>query len=240
MRGVILAGGMGSRLFPLTKFTNKQLLPIYDKPMIHYPVETLKKAGIKEILIVSGGQHLGHICEFLGSGAEFGVNLTYKVQDTAGGISHALALAEDFANKEPLVVLLGDNIFEDNIKEYVKTFEKRGEGAMTFLKEVDLKSAKRFGIAEISGDKVTYVVEKPENPSTNLAMTGLYMFDKNVFDVIRTLKPSARNELEVTDTLDHYVQKGILYYGIVKGFWSDAGTFESLYATSKFIRDKLK
>jgi glucose-1-phosphate thymidylyltransferase len=238
MKGIILAGGVGSRLGLLTRITNKHLLPVYDKPMICYPVETLKKAGLEDILIVSGKEYLGHICEFLGSGKEWEVDFTYKVQDEAGGIPQAIALAEGFSNQEKIVVHLGDNVFEDNIKKYVNNFKKQGEGARTFLKEVDLKSAKRFGIAEVSGDKVTYVIEKPENPTTNLAMTGLYMFDSTVYDVIRNLKFSDRNELEITETLDHYVQNGTLGYDIIKGFWSDAGTFESLYHTAKFIRDK--
>ena len=198
MKGIILAGGTGSRMFPCTKVTNKHLLPVYDKPMVYYPLYTLINAGIKEILIVSGPGHAGHFVNLLGSGKEFGVKLSYEVQDEAGGIAQALGLAEDFADNESIVVILGDNIFEENIKDFVKAFEtqQQSQGARIFLKEVDMKSAKRFGIALVEGDKVSYVEEKPEHPKSNLAMTGLYMFDAKVFETIKTLKPSGRGELD--------------------------------------------
>jgi glucose-1-phosphate thymidylyltransferase len=243
MKGVVLAGGMGNRLFPLTKITNKHLLPVYNKPMIYYPLNTLINAGIKDIFIVSGPGHAGDFLNLLGSGKELGVSLTFEVQDEAGGIGQALGLAEDFVGDGNCVVILGDNIFEDNIGPFVKEFEKQGRGARTFLKEVKEEEAKRFGIAVVEDGKVTYVEEKPKNPKSNLAMTGLYMFDSNVFDIIKGLKPSWRKEIEVTDALKAYLQKKELYFNTVKGFWSDAGTFDSLLNASqivKTLKDKKK
>ena len=238
MKGVILAGGTGSRMYPCTKITNKHLLPVYNKPMIYYPLMTLVNSGIKEIMIVSGKGHSGDFVNLLGSGKEFGVKLTYEVQEEAGGIAQALLLAEDFADNQSIVVVLGDNIFEDNITNYLKEFEKQNSGARIFLKEVGLKAAKRFGIALIDGNKVVYVEEKPQNPKSNLAMTGLYMFDFNVFNIIKTQKPSARGEIEITESIYHYVKQGNCSYNIIKGFWSDAGTFESLNRASNLVRKK--
>ena len=241
MKGIILAGGTGSRMMPCTKVTNKHLLPVYNKPMIYYPLLTLVNAGVKEIMIISGPGHAGHFVNLLGSGKEFGIKLSYEIQDEAGGIAQALALAEDFADGEPIIEILGDNIFEDDIKPYIEEFEKQIEqkgGARIFLKEVGLKAAKRFGVATIEGDRVNYVEEKPETPKSNLAMTGLYMFDSKIFDIIKTLTPSARGELEITDAIAHYVQTGNCYYNILKGFWSDAGTFESLHRASSLVRKK--
>ena len=238
MKGIILAGGTGSRMYPCTKVTNKHLLPVYNKPMIYYPLLTLVNAGIKEIMIVSGSGHAGHFVNLLGSGKEFGVKLTYEIQEEAGGIAQALSLAEDFANNESIIVILGDNIFEDNIKNYINEFENQGNGARIFLKEVGLKAAKRFGIALIDGDKVVYVEEKPENPKSNLAMTGLYIFDSKVFSIIKNQKSSNRGEIEITDTVYYYVKQGNCYYSIIKGFWSDAGTFESLNRASNLVRKK--
>ena len=238
MKGIILAGGTGSRLYPLTKVTNKHLLPIYNKPMIYYPIETLKKAGIKDILIISGKHHAGHFLELLGRGEDKDLNFTYALQEKEGGIAEALALAENFCKGDKIVVILGDNIFEENIKEYVEKFENQEKGARIFLKEVSLGGAKKFGIAEIKGEKVIYVEEKPNQPRTNLAMTGLYMFDSEVFDIIRTLNYSNRDELEITDAIDAYVKKDLVYYDIIKGFWSDAGTFNSLHNASAFIKQK--
>jgi glucose-1-phosphate thymidylyltransferase len=242
MKGIILAGGTGSRLHPCTKVTNKHLLPIYDKPMIYYPLFKMINAGIKEIMIVSGPGHSGHFVNLLGSGREFGVKISYEVQDEAGGIAQALGLAEDFADEEPIAVILGDNIFEDEIKDFVSEFESKqhAQGARIFLKQVDIKSAKRFGCALLDSNtqKVTYVEEKPENPKSTLAMTGLYMFDSNIFEIIKTLKPSARGELEITDAIDAYVKAGKCYASIINGFWSDAGTFESLYRASTLIKQK--
>lgn len=237
MKGIILAGGEGTRLMPCTKVTNKHLLPIYDKPMICYPLQTLIKAGIKDILIVSGREHLGHICEFLGSGKEYGANFTYKVQDKSGGIAEALGLAEDFANKDNVAVILGDNIFEENFTNFIEEFEnQKTYKAKIFLKTLDFESAKRFGIALVDGDKVSYVDEKPEIPKSTLAITGLYLFDSNVFNIIKEMKPSDRGELEITDAIRKYVEFGLCTYDMVHGFWSDAGTFESLYNASKLVR----
>lgn len=236
MKGVILAGGTGSRLYPCTKVTNKHLLPVYNKPMIYYPLQTLIDAGIKDILIISGIEHAGDFLRLLGSGKEFGIRLTYEIQDEAGGIAQALSLAEDFVNNDKLVAILGDNIFEDNITPYVREFEKQDKGARIFLKEVSIEEAKRFGIALVEGDKVVYVEEKPKKPNSNFAMTGLYMFDSGVFKIINQLKPSRRNEIEITGALGYYVKENCLFYNFIKGFWSDAGTFDSLYKVSALIK----
>jgi len=223
MKGIILAGGTGSRMYPLTKVTNKHLLPVYDKPMIYYPMGTLINAGIKDIMIVSGKGHAGHFLELLGSGVDHGVHFTYEIQEKAGGIAQALSLAEDFVDRDNVTVILGDNIFQDNIKEDVKNFNN---GAKIFLKEVP--DAHRFGVAELWGDKVIDIQEKPKAPKTNFAVSGLYIYDSDVFDAIKTLKPSGRGELEITDVNNYYVNKGAMEYRVLEGYWSDAGTFESL------------
>jgi len=233
MKGVILAGGTGSRLYPLTKVTNKHLLPVYDKPMIFYPIQTLIDAGIKDILIVSGRGHAGHFLELLGSGVDFGVKFTYEIQEEAGGIAQALGLAENFADEEDVVVILGDNIFQDNIKEDVSNFTG---GAKIFLKEVP--DAHRFGVAELRGDRVIGIQEKPHEPKSSFAVTGLYIYSNKVFKVIKTLKPSARGELEITDVNNYFVNNGTMEYRILDGFWSDAGTFESLLRASLLISDQ--
>src|SRR3989344_2254105 len=238
MKGIILAGGTGSRLYPCTKVTNKHLLPVYNKPMIYYPLKTLVDAGIKEILIVSGSGHVGHFVNLLGSGKEFGVRLSYELQEEAGGIAQALALAENFADNEDVAVILGDNIFEDNIKAYIDEFKIQGGGARIFLKEVGLKAAQRFGVAVTEKDRVTHVEEKPKTPKSSLAMTGLYMFDSRIFSIIKTLTPSERGEFEITDAIDSYVRFGNCHYSIINGFWSDAGTFESLNRASNLVRKK--
>lgn len=242
MKGVILAGGTGSRLLPCTKVTNKHLLPVYDKPMIYYPLFTLINAEIKDILIISGREHAGHFANLLGSGVDFGIKLTYKVQEGAGGIAEALALAEDFVNKDSIMVILGDNIFEENMLPYVKNFERQimenSGGAGIFLKEVGLKAAKRFGIAVVENGKVKQVEEKPEQPKSNLAMTGLYVFDSDIFNIIKNQKRSARGELEITDAIDFYVKRGTCYYNLIKGYWSDAGTIESLNRASNLVRNR--
>lgn len=236
MKGIILAGGSGTRLHPLTKVTNKHLLPIYNKPMIYCPLETLLNAGIKNILIVSGPDHAGHFLKLLRSGKQFDATFTYEIQEEAGGIGQALGLAKDFVGDDKCVVILGDNIFEEDITPYVKEFEKQKEGARIFLKEVSEQDAKKFGIALVDGKKVTYVEEKPKKPKSNLAMTGLYMFDSKVFGVIKKLKPSWRHEIEITDALDAYVKKGQLYYNKIRKFWSDAGSFDSLLKASIMIK----
>ena len=232
MKGIILAGGTGSRLYPLTKVTNKHLLPVYDKPMIYYPIRTLITAGIKEIMIVSGKGHAGHFLELLGSGSELGIRLTYEIQDEAGGIAQALSLAEDFADNGPVTMILGDNIFQDSIPESVKSFTS---GAKVFLKEVP--DAHRFGVAEIDGNRIISIEEKPKVPKSNLAVTGLYIYDSRVFKIIRNLKPSGRGELEITDVNNEYIRMGEMVYSILNGFWSDAGTFESLFRASELVKN---
>jgi len=231
MKGIILAGGTGSRMYPLTKVTNKHLLPVYDKPMIYYPLQTLIDAGIDEILIVSGRGHAGHFLELLGSGSEWGVSFTYEIQDEAGGIAQALGLAEGFADGGDVAVILGDNIFQDRISEDVSGF--RGS-AKVFLREVP--DAHRFGVAELEGTRVVCIEEKPEELRSNLAVTGLYMYDNEVFDVIRTLKPSGRGELEITDVNNYYIREGRMGYRVLDGYWSDAGTFESLLRAGVMVQ----
>jgi glucose-1-phosphate thymidylyltransferase len=223
MKGIILAGGTGSRLYPLTKVTNKHLLPIYDKPMIYYPLQTLIDAGLDEILIVSGRGHAGHFLELLGSGSEWGASFTYEIQDEAGGIAQALGLAEDFADDGDVTVILGDNIFQDSIREDVKAFKG---GSRIFLKAVP--DANRFGVAEPDGDRVIGIEEKPDKPKSNYAVTGVYIYDSEVFDAIKMLKPSGRGELEITDVNNYYINQGSMRYRVLDGYWSDAGTFESL------------
>ncbi len=235
MKGVILAGGTGSRLYPLTKVTNKHLLPVYDKPMIYYPIKTLIDAGIKEIMIISGRGHAGHFLELLGSGADFDVKFTYEIQEEAGGIAQALSLAEDFVDGDSVTVILGDNIFQDNVKEDVRNFRN---GAKIFLKEVP--DAHRFGVAELKDGKVIGIEEKPKISKTNFAVTGFYIYDSEVFDAIKTLKPSERGELEITDVNNYYINKGAMEYEVLEGFWSDAGTFESLLRAGVLVQQYLE
>jgi glucose-1-phosphate thymidylyltransferase len=245
MKGVILAGGLGTRLLPLTRVTNKHLLPVYKKPMIYYPLETLVNAGIKDIMIVTGGESPGDFLKLLGSGKEFGLKeIHFAYQEGAGGIAHALSLAEDFADGQKIVVILGDNIIEDNIKKYVEDFEKQEfkvnnkvvGGAKIFLKEVP--DPERFGVPEFKDGKIVKIEEKPKFPKSKYAVVGLYMYDHQVFDVIRTLKPSARGELEITDVNNFYLNQGTLTYEILSGFWTDAGTFDSLLKATILIAKK--
>lgn len=227
MKGVILAGGSGTRLDPLTKVTNKHLLPVYDRPMIYYPIQTLVNAGIKEIMIISGKGHAGHFLELLRSGKDFGAQFSYGVQEEPGGIAQALDLAEDFADNGKIVVMLGDNILEGDITGAVQDFHKQEKGAKIFLKEV--KNPKSFGIAEILGDKIIQIEEKPKNPKTNLAVIGVYMYDNEVWKIIKTLKPSSRGELEITDVNNYYVSCGTMTFEVLKGWWGDGGeSFDSL------------
>ena len=221
MKGIILAGGTGSRLYPLTKVTNKHLLPVYDKPMICYPLETLVSAGIDDILIVSGRGHVGHFLELLGSGSEMGIRLSYEIQEGAGGIAEALGLANRWSDGDDIAVILGDNIFEDNIKESVSSFDS---GARIFLKNVS--DPQRFGVEE-----------KPKAPKSDLAVTGLYLYENSVFDIIKTLKPSGRGELEITDVNNAYVGKGQMKFSVLDGFWSDAGTFDSLLRAGMMVKE---
>ncbi len=236
LRGIILAGGTGSRLMPLTKVTNKHLLPIGQKPMIYYPIEKLTSIGIKEILIVTGIEHMGDVVSLLGSGKQFGCNFTYKVQDEAGGIAQALGLAENFAQRQPVVVILGDNVFEDNLKGYADRFISQKTGARVLLKQVP--TPQRFGVALISDDKIIGIEEKPKKPKSDYAIIGIYFYDASVFDVIRELKPSGRGELEITDVNNAYIAKNQLAYDILEGWWTDAGTFESLDRASELVVKK--
>lgn len=238
MKGIILAGGLGSRLSPLTKITNKHLLPIYNKPMIYYPIETLIGAGVTDIMIVTGGNSAGDFLRLLGNGKEFGLkHINYTYQQGEGGIAEALSLTEHFADKDKIIVILGDNIIEDSIKEYVDDFKKQNEGAKILLKEVE--DPERFGVAEVKDGKIIRIEEKPKKTKSNYAVTGIYMYDGKVFDIVKKLKPSWRGELEITDVNNAYLQKGTLTYGTLKGWWTDAGTFESLYRANRLVAAKL-
>lgn len=233
MKGIILAGGKGTRLMPLTRLTNKHLLPIFNRAMIEYPLGALSKAGIKDILIVSGREHAGDFIEYLGSGSDFGVNFTYKVQDEAGGIAQALLLGEDFADGGLITVILGDNIFETSFSNVLKKFRS---GARIFLKKV--ADPERFGVAVLDGKKVTKILEKPKEPPTNFAVTGLYQYDSQVFGIIKRLKPSVRGELELTDANNVYIKHDKMKAEFVRGFWSDAGTFDSLTKSINWVMAK--
>lgn len=222
MKGVILAGGTGSRLAPMTRVTNKHLLPVYDKPMIMYPLQTLIDAGLKDIMIISGKGHAGHFLELLGSGREYGVRLNYAVQEEPKGIAHALSLAEDFADEENLAVILGDNLYEDTF-----SFDEFKSGARIYLKEVD--DPQRFGVPSLDGTRVVKITEKPNTPDTSFAVSGLYLYDTTVFDKIRNLIPSLRGEFEITDVNNQYIEEGVLQANFVEGFWTDAGTVDSLH-----------
>ncbi|MCB2296295.1 sugar phosphate nucleotidyltransferase [Clostridium tagluense] len=235
MKGIILAGGTGSRLYPLIKATNKHLLPVGKYPMIYYLIAKMKQADITDIMIISGKEHMGAIVNLLGSGYEYGVKYTFRIQDQPGGIAEALGLCEEFVGKDSCIVLLGDNIFEDNIYEYVKNFEKRWEGAEVLLKKV--ADPERYGIAEIENGRIISIEEKPKNPKGNYCVTGIYMYDNRVFDVIKELKPSNRGELEITDVNNWYIKEGSLTYDIMKGWWTDAGTFSSLMNANILAKD---
>jgi len=231
IKGIILAGGHGSRLYPMTKIFNKSLLPVYDKPMILYPLETLKQLGCEEIMIVSGREHSGQIMTQLGSGSDYDVALTYRVQESPGGIAQALGICKSFAGNDPIAVCLGDNIFEDkvNINDY------DGNGSYIFLKSVP--DPERFGVAEIVGESVVNIVEKPSNPISDLCVTGLYVYDSYVWNIIKQLKPSGRGELEITDVNNWYVKNGLMKFNKLKGFWSDAGTPDSLAQATELVRN---
>ena len=233
MKGIILAGGTGSRLYPLTKVTNKHLLPIGNKPMIYHPIEKLTEIGIEEILIVTGTEHMGAVVNLLGSGKDFGCRFTYKVQDEAGGIAQALGLAENFAGDEPIVVILGDNIIETSLKKAKENYN--GHGAQILIKEVP--DPKRYGVAELDGEQVLSVEEKPDNPKSNYAVTGIYFYDPKVFNCIKTLKPSGRGELEITDVNNFYIQKGEMKSCKMEGWWTDAGTPESYKVANELVRE---
>jgi len=239
MKGVVLAGGLGTRLYPLTKVTNKHLLPIYHKPMIYYPIETLVEAGIREILIVTGGKNAGEFLRLLGNGKEFGLNhINYTYQEGEGGIAAALALAEFFADGAPICVILGDNIIEGSIARYVDNFRRQRSGARILLKEVE--DPQRFGVPEIHDNQIVRIEEKPRVPASNYAVTGIYMYDGDVFDIVKGLKPSRRGELEITDVNNAYIESGKMQYDILEGWWTDAGTFESLLHASNLVSQKVQ
>jgi len=226
IKGVILAGGTGSRLFPLTKVTNKHLLPVGREPMIFHPIRKLLEAGVRDILIVTGTEHMGAVVQLLGSGAEFDARFTYKVQDQAGGIAEALGLAEDFARDSRLIVILGDNIFEDSLSNHVAAFAKQERGARILLKEVP--DPERYGVAELDGEKILSIEEKPSAPKSSYCVTGIYAYDERVFKIVKELVPSGRGELEITDVNNAYIKNNELEYSMIEGWWTDAGTFESL------------
>ncbi len=237
VKGIVLAGGLGTRLYPLTKITNKHLLPIFNKPMIYFPINTLVEAGIEDILIVTGGNNAGDFLRLLGNGKEFGLkHINYTYQEGEGGIAEALGLAEYFAEGEKMVVILGDNLIEHGISKSVEAFRRQDRGARIILKEV--VEPQRFGVAEIHGDRIVGIQEKPRIPKSNYAVTGIYMYDDQVFDIIKTLKPSDRGELEITDVNNAYIAQGTMTYEILEGWWTDAGTFESLYHATCLIAEK--
>ena len=232
MKGVVLAGGSGSRLYPLTKITNKHLLPIYSKPMIYYPIQTLVDAGIKDILIVTGGRNAGDFLRLLANGKEFGLtHLDFTYQEGEGGIAEALSLAEHFADGKKLCVILGDNIIEGSIRAAADEFRGQERGARILLKEVE--DAERFGVAELKDGRIIGIEEKPKRPKSNYAVTGIYMYDETVFEKVRTLVPSKRGELEITDVNNAYIARGEMSFGTIEGWWTDAGTFPSLAHANK-------
>ncbi|MDD5449095.1 MAG: sugar phosphate nucleotidyltransferase [Candidatus Omnitrophica bacterium] len=237
MKGIILAGGLGKRLYPLTKITNKHLLPIYDKPMIYYPLQTLVDAGIKDILVVTGGNHAGEFLRLLGNGGDFGLkHINYTYQEGEGGIAEALKLAEHFSDGQKIVVMLGDNIIEKSIKKQVERFQSQKEGARILLKKVN--DPGRFGVAEIRNKKVISIEEKPKRPKSDYVVTGIYMYDKRVFDIVKKLKPSGRGELEITDVNNAYIQMRLMTYDILDGWWTDSGTFDSLLRANMLVANK--
>jgi len=235
MKGIILAGGTGSRLYPLTKVTNKHLLPIGKYPMIYHAIHKLKEADISDILIVTGREHMGDVVNLLGSGSEFQVEFTYKVQDQAGGIAQALGLCESFVGDDLMTVILGDNVFSDSIVPFVNNFKIQGEGAKILIKEVD--DPERFGVAELEGDHIHSIEEKPKYPKSKYAVTGIYMYDSIVFDIIKTLVPSGRGELEITDVNNAYIERNQLSYDKLKDWWTDAGTHNSLARANEYAKD---
>ena len=234
MKGVVLAGGLGKRLGLLTRITNKHLLPVYDRPMVYYPIQTLVEAGIQDILIVTGGNNAGEFLRLLGNGQEFGLkHLDYTYQRGEGGIAEALSLAEHFASGEPIIVILGDNIVEKSIRPSVERFRAIGQGAKILLKEVE--DPWRFGVAELAGERIIGIEEKPAHPKSNYVVTGLYMYDAQVFDIIRTLAPSGRGELEITDVNNAYIREGTMEFETLKGWWTDAGTILTLHRASALV-----
>ncbi len=234
MKGVVLAGGVGSRLFPLTKITNKHLLPVYDRPMIYYPIQTLVDAGIQDIMVVTGGRNSGDFLRLLANGKEFGLkHINYTYQEGEGGIADALGLAEHFADGHKICVILGDNIIEGSIRDAADRFRAQPRGAHILLKEVP--DAERFGVAEVEGERIVGIEEKPARPKSNYAVTGIYMYDETVFEKISTLEPSRRGELEITDVNNAYIREGSMSFSFLNGWWTDAGTFDSLLRAANLV-----
>jgi glucose-1-phosphate thymidylyltransferase len=240
MKGLVLCGGLGTRLSPLTKITNKHLLPVYDKPMVYYPLMTLVEAGIEDIMIVTGGNNAGDFLRLLGNGSEVGLkHLNYTFQEREGGIAEAVGLAEHFTGDDMVTVILGDNILDDSIKKALRDFEKQGEGAKIFLKEVD--NPKQYGVATVRGDRIERIEEKPDEPQSNLAVIGVYMYDNYVFDIVNKLKPSGRGELEITDVNNAYIEKGQMTYEVLHGWWGDAGaSIDALFEANVHIRRRIQ
>lgn len=237
MKGIVLAGGLGTRLYPLTKVTNKHLLPVYNQPMIYYPIQTLVNAGIKDIMLVTGGNNAGDFLRLLGNGKDFGLKgISYAYQEGEGGIAAALDLAEHFVEKDKVVVILGDNIIGGSIRAFVKRFQKQPKGAKIILKQVP--DPERFGVPVFRNNKIRRIEEKPKKPKSSYAVTGIYMYDHRVFDIVKTLKPSRRGELEITDVNNSYLKAGTLTYEILDGWWTDAGTFESLLRATTLVAQK--
>jgi len=237
-RGVVLAGGLGTRLYPLTKVTNKHLLPVYDRPMVYYPIQTLVDADVRDIMLVTGGNNAGDFLRLIGNGKEFDLDrISYAYQEGEGGIAAALSLTEDFAENGSVVVILGDNILEKGISGAVSEFRKQKDGARILLKEVP--DPQRFGVPLIDGDRIVRIEEKPKKPASNYAVVGVYMYDNSVFDIIKTLKPSARDELEITDVNNAYIEQGKMTYSVVDGWWADAGTsFDALLRANRLVAEK--
>ena len=236
MKGVILAGGMGTRLMPTTKVVNKHILPVYDKPMVYYPLQALINAGIEDIMVVTGGNDAGDFLRLLGNGREFGLkDISYTYQEGHGGIAAALGLTENFADGEKICVILGDNIIQGNIRKAVADFSQQSDGAKILLKQVP--DPERFGVPVFEGDKIVRIEEKPKKPASNYAVIGIYLYDHRVYDIIRSLKPSARNELEVTDVNNAYIRKGTMSWDVLEGWWTDAGTFDSLRHASNLVAE---
>ncbi len=234
MKGIVLAGGLGTRLRPLTLVTNKHLLPVYDRPMVYYPIQCLLNAGIDEILVVTGGEHAGDFLKLLKNGQDLGVrHLEYAYQEGNGGIADALRLAEDFADGQKVCVVLGDNIIEQNVIRAATDFRRQASGAKVLLKEVD--DPQRFGVARIEDDRIVEIIEKPRQPPSRFAVTGIYFYDHDVFSVCQRLKPSSRGELEITDVNNYYLARGDLTHEVLGGWWTDAGTFESLFRAAELV-----
>ena len=239
MKGIVLAGGLGTRLYPITKITNKHLMPVYDKPMVFYPIRTLVEAGVQEILIVTGGNNAGDFLRILRNGEEFGLKqLSYRYQEGEGGIAAALSLAENFAAGSPICVILGDNIYENCLKKSAEEFTRLGKGARIHLKQVE--NPQRFGVPVMQDGRIVKIEEKPKKPQTNYAVTGFYMYDASVFEIIKTLKPSGRGELEITDVNNAYIERNEMTWEVIEGWWSDAGTFDSLLRANILVASQHK